>query len=252
MMRFLLVLTALVALLWFAAAQVPLGFALRKLPLNASGVQWTQSEGTIWNGRIMGVYLNGQPVGDVDVALKPLSLISFEPSMDVQWGGAGGRGAGTVTILDEDSVEVSDLRLEQSISSLESLSPDLRAIGGTFRVSQGLIRIEGPVCESARGRLQTDTLALAARRFGRQFSDLTGTLRCSNGAFDLTLEGDSPAGDSLAINGEATLQGSATINVVADTQDREIETLLANAGFSRENGTWVYRRTAEPAGTLQP
>ena len=251
MMRFLLCLIALIALVWFAAAQLPLGFVLRKMPLNAMGVEWTQSEGTVWNGRIMGVYLNGQPVGDVDVALKPLSLLTLDPSMDLQWGGAGGRGAGTVTVLGSDSVEVSDVRLQQSISSLESLSPDLRAIGGTFRVSQAHILIEGQSCETASGELQTDTLALAAQRFGRQFSNLTGTLSCEDGAFDLNMSGASEAGDSLVIDGQATLQGSAAINVSANTRDSDIEALLANAGFSREGDSWVYRRTAEPAGSIQ-
>ena len=104
MMRFFFILVAVAAFAWFAAAQIPLGFVLRKLPLNAMGIQWTQSEGTVWNGRIMGVYLNGQPVGDVDVALKPVSLLSFKPSLDIQWGGAGGRGAdaGEAGADDED------------------------------------------------------------------------------------------------------------------------------------------------------
>ena len=43
MIRFLLIITAIVAFIWFAAAQVPLGYVMRKLPLNAMGVQWTQS-----------------------------------------------------------------------------------------------------------------------------------------------------------------------------------------------------------------
>ena len=91
-MRILLAVIAILALIGFAAAQIPLGFVLRKLPLNSMGVQWTQSEGTIWNGRIMGVYANGQPVGDVDLSLKPMSLVTFKPELEFQWGGAGGRG----------------------------------------------------------------------------------------------------------------------------------------------------------------
>ena len=79
-MRILLILAALVALVWAGLSQIPLGFALRQVPLNAMGVNWTQSEGTVWNGRIMGVYLNGQPVGDIDVALQPVSLLLARPT----------------------------------------------------------------------------------------------------------------------------------------------------------------------------
>jgi len=249
MIRFLLIITAIVAFIWFAAAQVPLGYVMRKLPLNAMGVQWTQSEGTIWNGRVMGVYLNGQPVGDVDVALKPLSLLSFKPTLDVQWGGAGGRGAGALTLIDQDSIEVWDIRLQQNISALESLSSDLRSIGGTFRMSDGHVRIDGQRCSEASGALHSDTLSIAAEQFGREFSDLTGSLGCENGAFDITLSGNGPAGDSIDIDAAATLQGAATINVVVNTADRDIEMLLANAGFSREEGSWTYRRDAAAGGT---
>ena len=252
MIRFLLVLTAVVALVWFAAAKVPLGYVMRKLPLNTMGVQWTQSEGTIWNGRIMGVYLNGQPVGDVDVALKPLSLLSFKPTLDVQWGGAGGRGAGSLTLIDQDSIEASDIRLQQNISALESLSGDLRSIGGTFRLIDGRVRIDGQQCSAAKGTLQSDTLSIAAQQFGRDFSDLTGSLDCTNGAFDIALSGDGPAGDSIDIDAAATLQGAATISVVVNTEDRDIEMLLANAGFSREDGHWTYRREAAPGGVGTP
>lgn len=252
MMRFFFILVAVAAFAWFAAAQIPLGFVLRKLPLNAMGIQWTQSEGTVWNGRIMGVYLNGQPVGDVDVALKPVSLLSFKPSLDIQWGGAGGRGAGTLTLLDSDSVEASDVRLQQNVSALEGLSGDIRSIGGTFRLAGGRVRIDDRQCSAASGSLQSDTLSIAAQQFGRTFSELTGTLGCENGAFDLDMSGKGPAGDSISIDAAATLYGQATINVVVNTEDRDIEMLLANAGFSREDGTWTYRRDAAAEGTGAP
>ena len=251
-MRILLIAVTLIALVWFTAAQVPVGFVLKRLPVNAMGIQWTQSEGTIWNGRIMGVYFNGQPVGDIDVALKPLSLVTLQPGLDVQWGGAGGRGAGTLTLIDSDSFEASDLRLQQNVASLESLSTDLRAIGGTFRLSNGRVRIDGQRCSDASGNLHTDTLALAAEQFGREFSDLTGTLGCENGAFDLAMRGQGPAGDTIAISAEATLQGEATIDVIINTEDSDIEMLLANAGFAREDGAWTYRRDAADAGAGAP
>ena len=248
-MRFLLVVLAIIALIWFGASRIPMGYVLRKLPLNSMGVQWTQSEGTIWQGRVMGVYFNGQPVGDVDVALKPMSILSLKPTLDVQWGGAGGRGAGTITLIDGDSVEARDLRLQQNISALESLASDVRSIGGTFRVSGAAVRIDDRQCTSASGNLTADTLSIAARQFGREFSDLTGTLGCENGAFDIQMTGDGPAGDSVKIEADATLQGAATIDVVVTTQDSDIEMLLANAGFSREDGAWTYRRDAVTGGT---
>lgn len=245
-MRIILILAALIALIWAGASQIPLGFALRQLPLNAMGVNWTQSEGTIWNGRILGVYLNGQPVGDVDLALRPASLLTLSPEVEIQWGGAGGRGAGVVR-LDGDAVEASDMRVEQRISALESLAPELRAIGGIFRLGGGAFRIEDGQCSSATGNLSADTLSLAARQFGREFSDLTGSLECEGGAFQIEMGGSSPAGDTIAIDAEASLTGRSRMEVVANTNDDDIEALLANAGFSRENGVWTLTREAGPS-----
>ncbi|WP_084399994.1 type II secretion system protein N [Henriciella aquimarina] len=253
MMRFVLILIAVLALAGFALSQVPLGFALSRLPLNAMGVQWTQSEGTVWDGRVMGVYFRNQPVGDVDVALAPMSLLSFKPALDVQWGGAGGRGAATLVLAGESTYRAEDVRLEQKVSALESLSPDLRAIRGTFRLSGGSARIDDFRCTSASGEIRSDTLSLAARQFGRSFSDLTGTLACEDGAFRFVMQGAGPDGDTVSVNGRAHLQGEAEISVEADTSDSDIETLLANAGFAREDGRWSYERSSsQTAGAGAP
>lgn len=247
MMRFVLFVVALVALAWFAVAQLPIGFVLQRLPLNAMGVEWMQSEGTVWDGRIMGVYVNGQPVGDVDVALQPVSLITFRPALEVQWGGAGGRGAGLI-LFETNAVEARDLRFEQRVSALESLSADLRSIGGNFRLNSGAVRIEDGRCTSATGAVQSDTLTLAARQFGRSFSDLTGAISCEEGAFHIEMSGDGSEGDTIAIDAEATLQGQSEIRVAVTTADRELEALLASAGFSREDGVWTYRRSGVASG----
>lgn len=247
MTRFLLLVAGLIALAWFGAAQLPIGFVLQRLPLNAMGVQWTQSEGTVWDGRVMGVYVNGQPVGDVDVALQPVSLLTLRPELDVQWGGAGGRGAGLL-LFETGAVEARELRFEQRVSALESLSADLRAIGGNFRLSDGAVRIEDGRCTSATGAVQSDTLTLAARQFGRTFSDLTGAISCEDGAFQIEMSGDGSTGDTIAITAQATLQGQSEIHVAVSTADRELEALLANAGFSREDGVWTYRRASVASG----
>lgn len=247
MFRILLVLIAILALIWAGLSQLPLGFALRRLPLNTMGVYWTQSEGTVWNGRMMGVYLNGQPVGDVDLALRPGSLVMLRPEIELQWGGAGGRGAGVIK-LDGDAIEASDLRVEQRISALESLTPELRAVGGILRLNRGSFRIENARCETATGVVQANTLALAAQQFGRDFSDLTGSISCDDGAFNIDMKGSSTAGDTIAIDAQATLYGSSVIEVVANTDDRDIETLLANVGFARVNGVWTFSRATQAAG----
>ena len=239
MIRFLLVLVAIGALIWFAASRIPLGMALNQAPLSGMGIQWTQSEGTIWDGRMSGVYVNGQPVGDIDLALRPASLLTLSPAVEVQWGGAGGRGAGVVT-LKGDVIEATDLRVEQQVSALESLSNELRAIGGIVRLSGGSVRIENNACTQASGQVQTDTLTRAALQFGREFSDLSGNISCVDGAFNLLMNGSSPAGDTMKIDADASLQGASNIDITVNTSDNDIQMLLAQAGFAQRDGVWTY------------
>ena len=148
--------------------------------------------------------------------------------------------------------QTAEAEAQLDLLKVESLSSDLRSIGGTFRLTDGHVRIDGQRCSEASGALHSDTLSIAAEQFGREFSDLTGALGCENGAFDIALSGDGPSGDSVNIDAAATLQGAATINVVVNTADRDIEMLLANAGFSREEGSWTYRRDAVAGGAGTP
>ncbi len=215
------------------------------------GLQWTQSEGTVWDGRIMGVYLNGQPIGDVDVALKPLSLLALKPEIDMQWGGAGSRGAGTL-VLDGGAVEGRNLRLEQQVAALQTIAPEVRSIGGVFRLSEADLRIKDGRCESATGRLQSNTLALAAEQFGRDFPALNGAISCQDGAFHMTMEGSGRQGDMININGHATLYGQSDLEVAVTTSDRDVEAYLASSGFSREDGVWTYRRSSAAGGQGTP
>ncbi|MEM5517705.1 type II secretion system protein N [Henriciella sp. AS95] len=252
MIRFILVLVVLGALVWFAASRVPLGMVLTRLPLNDMGVEWTQSEGTVWDGRMSGVYINGQPVGDVDVALRPVSLLSLSPTMEVQWGGAGGRGAGVVTVKGSGDISASDVRVEQNISALESLTNEIRSIGGILRINGGSVEIVDNVCVSASGNVQTDALTRAAQQFGRQFSTLTGTITCEEGAFNIAMNGDSPDGDVLDFKAIADLNGNSRIDVTAETESDDIETLLARGGFTKSGDVWTYQQTTQAGGGVTP
>lgn len=248
MIRFLLVLTLIVALVWFAASRIPLGMVLTRLPLNDMGIEWTQSEGTIWKGRMSGVYLNGQPVGDVDLSLRPASLLNLSQTLEVQWGGAGGRGAGVVTVRGSNDISASDLRVEQNIAALETLTPDIRSLGGILRLNGGSVDIVDGACLDASGNIRTDTLSRAAQQFGRDFSDLTGTVTCSDGAFNIEMAGESEEGDILDFKAVADLSGGSRIDVRARTTSDDIEALLARGGFTRSADEWTYQQVTEPGG----
>ncbi|MEL6862068.1 MAG: type II secretion system protein N, partial [Pseudomonadota bacterium] len=88
MMRtlFFLILFVLI-LIGGLVAYTPLGFVLGQSGIGGLGVGWAKTDGTLLQGRISGLYAGTQPIGDVSLKLRPLSLLTLQPSYDVQWGG---------------------------------------------------------------------------------------------------------------------------------------------------------------------
>ncbi|MEL6729320.1 MAG: type II secretion system protein N [Pseudomonadota bacterium] len=230
-------------------AFTPLGFVLRQSGISgATGVGWAKADGTLMNGRISGLYVGTQPLGDVSLSLRPASLLTLQPSYDIQWGGAGGRGTGVLT-LSRSGFSGTDIRMQQEIGALEGLAPPVRAMGGSLRLNDGAFRLTQTGCESASGTLSSNTLSTLAAQYGRQFGDVSGPISCDAGAFVIDLEGSSEAGDRVVIDARALLNGQGEFATEVETQDTQIIIALQQVGFVRENGRFVYRQSR--AGVLQ-
>ncbi|MEO0608075.1 MAG: type II secretion system protein N [Pseudomonadota bacterium] len=243
MRKILFLIVFIVVLVMGLAASTPLGFVLGQSGIGALGVGWAKTDGTLMKGRISGLYAGTQPIGDVSLELRPLSLFTLRPSYDVQWGGAGGQGTGIFTIS-RSGLTAQDVRFRQEIGALENLEPAVRAMGGTLNVDDGAFRVTQMGCESAAGTVSTSALSTLAAQYGRQFGDISGPISCENGAFLLALAGQSDAGDAVEIDAEAALTGSGRFETRVQTQDAQIIIALTQIGFARENGQFVYRQTS--------
>ena len=97
MMRFILLgLLALIVTSVAAIRSMPLGFAMSQAGFPNALVSWTSAEGTITKGRLNTVSLGPQLIGDILVKQRMINPINQSISYDVQWGSAGGRGAGQI------------------------------------------------------------------------------------------------------------------------------------------------------------
>ncbi len=248
MRKLLLLLIFIIVLAGSLIAFTPLGFILSSSGIGAAGVGWAKADGTLMKGRITGLYVGSQPLGDVSLSLRPGSLLSLQPSYDIQWGGAGGRGTGVIT-LSRSAVTGTDIRMQQEIGALEGLAPPVRAMGGSLRLNDGAFRLTQTGCESASGTLSTNTLTTLAAQYGRQFGDVSGPISCDAGAFVIDLEGESEAGDRVFIDARAALTGQGEFATEIETQDTQIIIALQQVGFVRENGRFVYRQSR--TGALQ-
>lgn len=241
MRRLLLLILFVLILAASLVSFTPLGFVLNQSGIGGFGVGWAKADGTLLNGRISGLHAGSQPIGDVSLDLRPLSLLSLQPAYNVRWGGAGGQGTAVLT-LSRSALVAEDLRMRQEIGALEGLDPAVRAMGGSLDITDGAFRLTQTGCESASGRLSTNTLSTLAAQYGRQFGEVSGPIRCQTGAFVLEMEGTSEAEDRVEIDARAALTGQGEFITRVQTQDAQIIIALTQIGFERENGEFVYRQ----------
>ena len=242
MRRLLLLILFVVMLIVGVFAFTPLGFVLGQSGAGALGVGWAKADGTLMKGRISGLYVGTQPIGDVSLELRPLSLMTLRPSYDIQWGGAGGQGTAVLT-LSRSALVGNDLRMRQEIGALEGLDPAVRAMGGSLDIADGAFRLTQTGCSEASGQLSTNTLSALAAQYGRQFGEIEGPISCDNGAFVIAMEGASDADDRVIIDARAALTGQGEFATRVQTQDAQIIIALTQIGFVRENGEFVYRQS---------
>lgn len=243
MIRFLLLsIIFLTAAACAAIAFTPLGFVLDRSGLSKMGAGWAQSEGTLLKGRVSGLHVQGQMVGDVSLKLRPMSLLSLSPTYDVQWGGAGGRGTGVIALKGETLV-ASEIVLQQKLTSVEGLAAPVRAIGGDVRLDDGAMTVSRAGCEAASGTISTDALSKAAAQYGRQFGTLSGPLACADGKVLVDLMGRSEAGDRVNVAAQTSLLGQSNFEVEVETQDGEVRFLLAQIGFVERDGLLTYAQS---------
>jgi len=223
-------------------AFTPLGFVLNQSGVSALGVGWAKADGTLMRGRISGFFVGTQPIGDVSLELKPMSLLSLAPKYDVQWSGAGGQGTADLTIS-RSALTAENVRMRQEIGALEGLEPAVRAMGGTLDIENGGFRLTQMGCETATGTMSTSALSTLAAQYGRQFGDISGPISCDAGSFVLSMEGRSDSGDQVNIDARAAMTGDGDFATRVQTNDTQIILALTQIGFAREDGGFVYRQS---------
>lgn len=246
-MRFLIyTLITLAIIIGIAVTTVPLGLVLGQLGLGGLGVGWAHTEGTLYRGRVNGVFTQQQVVGDIGLTLKPLSLFGGGLGYDIDMGGAGLRGTAGIT-LRPGQIELKDLRARQSIAALEGLAAPIRAMGGEVRIADGdaVFGLQG--CKQVSGSVTSDVLTRAAGQYGKVFGPISGPLSCEDGLVVADLTSESPDGDVVRIFGRFGIGGQGDVRVEVETGDPAMAAFLSQANFSFQDDLWTYAYSARGA-----
>ena len=221
----LFVASVLVALVLFAPLSVALSVAGVGNPLTARS-----ATGTIWSGRLAEARIGGFDVGDAEVGLRPLSLLTGPPRISVR--SAAGRAD---LVSSGPSAAIIDATAKLKIAGRFAPIPidalELTDVSATF--SNGR-------CARAQGRVRA---TIAGEVGGLSLAQgMSGSVRCGGDAALISLTSASTMERLLLrIDGAGAYRAELYVRSV----DPVLATRLLAAGFIAAPGGFVQRATGK-------
>ena len=212
-----------------------------RLVLDAAGGQsrlgFVSAYGSIWQGRVYGVRLGGNPIREVRVSLQPGSLMTG--ALAGRWSIAdssmGGEGEGEIRANGDWRMRAVEANATLSRLGLDGW-PGLDPTERVFVRLDALAFREG-ACIEAAGEVRTGALITLARAFGADGPPLTGSLACDDGVLRLDYSGRSA---DVGVSGRILfdVEGYAWTARI-ETSLADLADALAVAGFEQADGDWV-------------
>ena len=240
MRRFSLIFLFVVSLLMFAVVTMPLGFLLGKSGARQAGFTWQAAQGGIFNGKISGARFGAQPIGDVELAFTPSSLLRAKLGYKFQWGGPTGTGAGHIA-LNRSDLTISDLDADFQLAEFVYLIADIRNTNGKASIQNGVVSMNEGSCNQASGSVISDIVTKVAARYDTQASQLSGALSCDTDALQLAMEGSIAQEGKLTTKLRLDLLGASNFEANVDTRDPLLIAGLSSYGFQEGPNGVVFR-----------
>lgn len=214
------------ALLLFLIAFMPLSLPISMIGTGSQQLSARAATGTIWSGRLAEASVGPLAVGDVSVALKPLSLLAGQTSIVMQ----SPVGRATLTSL-ERGFAVDDATAKLNTGRIFAPVPldviDLTDVSVAF--------VDGK-CEKAQGRVRA---TFAGDVGGLSLAQgLSGAIRCEGGALVLPLVSQSALERlNLYLQGDGRYRAELFVR----STDPAMAIRLAAAGFAPTQDGFVLR-----------
>ena len=236
----------LISAFFTALVTLPLGIVLDRSGLAGGKLVWSAAQGTIWNGRVVGLTFQGQPYGDLRTRLRLQELTLGRLAFDVRLQGAGIRGLGIVRPIGLNAVEATDVQLELDLSALNKLDPRLRGVGGQVEFQGSKVMLDRSGCVEARGTASSDMISRVAGALGQSWPRVSGELRCEDGALVVPLEGGGPQGELFSAQGKFGKEDSS-IEARVSNADAALGYALGSIGFKLNNGEYTQSWRSDQA-----
>jgi len=224
-----LLLIFVAAFLVLLVARLPLSVVLARAVPAGGPLAYGGVEGTVWDGHVRNVRLRGVPLGDADLALSPLSLVTLSPSLDWRLGGGAVTGRGELAVgLADRTIRVRDTDIAADLDRLPTMVP----LSGVFAASVRTFEWQGRACRAADVDLRTSALNRNPMGLDWQGPTLTGQAACNAGNLIVSLAGKDASSD-LDLKGTVTPEMTYALDVVLKTDNRDLRRSLAGMGFAQ-------------------
>lgn len=188
-------------------------------------------KGTIWQGTVSGLPL----FGTANLKVAPLSR-----QVEFQSGEGGNYISGQAS-----PTELKDIDFRMDLGTVPFTDGRLQGLRGHFSTQIANMQIANETCQSAEGAAKTDVLQRNGGKIQWTGPELSGPIRCENGALVADLSGKDAQQNISAL---VTLAADGTYRVDIDvrTARAEADAVLPLFGFSRsgqsfkltEQGKW--------------
>jgi len=213
---------------------------LEKSGASQAGFTWQAAQGGIFNGKISGARFGAQPIGDVELAFTPSSLLRAKLGYKFKWDGPTGIGAGHIS-LNRSDLTISGLDADFQLAEFVYLIADMRSTNGQASIQNGTVSMNEGACSQASGTVTSDLVTKVAARYDTEASQLSGTLSCDASALQLAMQGNISQDGQLTTKLRLDLLGASNFEANVDTRDPLLIVGLSSYGFQEGPNGVVFR-----------
>jgi general secretion pathway protein N len=215
--------------------------------------KYAGATGSVWNGKLQGVVLNGEPLGDVAIRLDAGKLFVGQAAADIGFTRKELTGQGRLSkALFGGRMKLADIKVAGDVSAAPVLPVRIRAAPGKFSLVVSEILFDKNVCKAANGEVWTDALAKAD--LGHQWvgPELRGPVSCRNGKLAVDASGKAVTGEEVtaSIGTGPDLSLDLEAKVLNATQGAA-ET-LSELGFRPDGTAYVLHQQLGKSGGVAP
>jgi len=190
--------------------------------------------GTVWNGRVYGLTVQGERVREIAVSVAPLPLLAGRISADWRAADDGFTGNGHA-VWAPGHVRLDNASLTLPMGRLANMRDGLDPRDPVF-VRLARLELRDGRCVEAAGSVRSGALVEPAAAYGVDAPPLEGDIACADGDVVMTFSGETP---DVTVNGRVLLRaGGYDWQVDVRTGSSELADALALAGFQAEGDRW--------------